>query len=1358
MNDITSFGAWLRRRRKALDLTQTELANRAGCVQGTIKSIEADARRPSRQLAERLADVLELEADERVAFLKAARAELSPDQLASPTNLVARAAGSAAALPPPYADQRVLPTGTVTFLFTDIEGSTQLWEQYPQAMQAARTRHDAILTEVITAHGGVVVKSSGDGILAVFARATNALAGALAAQLALQSADWGTVGPLRVRMALHTAVAELRNGDYFGPPLNRVARLLNAGHGGQILLSRATAELVNDHLPSDVELRDLGAHRLKDLTRPEHIFQLVAPHLPADFPALRTLDARPNHLPAQPTAPIGRQREERRWATVLFADLAISEQVDPEDLKDLVFRRIEQIGEQIRRFGGTVINIMGDTLLAAFGAPTAHEDDPTRAVRAALAMRDSALFDDAPHELKLHIGINTGEVLATVQGPQERREYTVLGDTVNTANRILKVAPSGSVLVGEETYRATRHVVQYRELSLVVAKGNERPVRVWEALTVAPVPEARPLGSAPLVGRDQELGLLQTLWERVVREAQPRLVLILGEPGIGKSRLCAEFEHTLPDEALVIHGRCLPYGEALGYGALAMALKEAAGITADDHPQMARTKLADLVAHAFGSEETDADPSEVARHLALLSGLDVEADRAANIADQRTLHTSARQFLEALARRQPLCVSFEDIHWADDALLDLIEFASARAHDAALLILTQARWDLLEQRPAWGRNVRELVSLRLEGLDQRRRHDLILALCHKHGLSERVAEQVAQPAGGNPLFIEELVAMIAERGELGAGGIPSVIKALLAARVDALPLEERSTIQLAAVFGKIFWLGGVRALDGISDVSERLEVLEHKDLLRSKSRSQIRGEQEYTFKHELIRDVAYEMLPRSERRSLHGKVVDWLEQAMRERVEEAFDLLAYHAVQADQQERALDYLVRAAERARRAAARQQEAALLAQAIDIAERLDQGHMVASLHAQRGKALADVGMWAAARPELEAALAGLGPEFSTQRIQVLTDLAIVCHWVLDVPSTRRCATEALALAEEADRDDLAAGAIGALAWADSSDGALHNSLEGFERAFARAGEIRTAQLAPSVELSGLILYWLGHSDEAIERSREALQIGRVVSDTSTTIRALGNLGLALTGSGRYDEALQVFDEARRFGREYGVGTGLARAIAMCGGLHLEVFDFAGAEALAEEARELARSLNWTLPVISCGIDLLFNFARCQEVGRAEQLMAEVAEGVRMGAGAHGWLWKLRFAQARAELALARGDWEAALRWADDAITQSRLHGRVKYQVAGVTARGRALDALGRTREAIADLRSAVDLARPVGDPAMFLRAATGLLALDGNDVLATDARTAADSIALALPDAEMRRRFAEAEPVRLLDHLG
>src|SRR6266508_3792601 len=323
MSDIISLGLWIKRRRKALDLTQNELAQRVGCSLETIRKIEGDARRPSREIATLLADTLELAADERSSFIKVARAEMGADRLAPPAQTVARGAFVAAV--PAATSQpvqtaspvRTLPSGTVTFLFTDIAGSTRLWERHSQAMPAALARHDALLNDIVIAHGGVVFKTVGDSVLAAFAQAPDALAAALLTQRALGAEPWELPEPLQVRMALHSEGAEVRDGDYFGPALNRTTRLLAAGHGGQVLLSLTTEQLVREQLPPDVALRDLGTHRLKDLSLPEQIFQLLAPDLLATFPALNTLDARRTNLPAQPTALIGREQDVAAIAALL---------------------------------------------------------------------------------------------------------------------------------------------------------------------------------------------------------------------------------------------------------------------------------------------------------------------------------------------------------------------------------------------------------------------------------------------------------------------------------------------------------------------------------------------------------------------------------------------------------------------------------------------------------------------------------------------------------------------------------------------------------------------------------------------------------------------------------------------------------------------------------------------------------------------------------------------------------------------------------------------------------------------------------------------------------------------------------
>jgi predicted ATPase/class 3 adenylate cyclase/Tfp pilus assembly protein PilF len=308
MDKPPAFGPLLKTYRKACDLTQEQLAEKVSYSVETIKKIEAGKLRPSKQLAVLLAHQLGIPPEERAAFFKSARAELAADRLAVPAQPLEPTIDTAAARPALGIERLTLPSGTVTFLFTDIEGSTRLWEQHPDVMAAALARHDAILVAAVVNHGGTVFKTVGDGIHAAFARVADALAAALAAQRALAALTWGVTGPLWVRMALHTGSAEQRDGDYFGPPLNRLARLLRAGHGGQILLSRATQELVHEYLPHNVELRDLGVHQLKDLSSPEQIFQLVTPDLPADFPALKSLGTAHN-LPAQLTSFIGRERE-----------------------------------------------------------------------------------------------------------------------------------------------------------------------------------------------------------------------------------------------------------------------------------------------------------------------------------------------------------------------------------------------------------------------------------------------------------------------------------------------------------------------------------------------------------------------------------------------------------------------------------------------------------------------------------------------------------------------------------------------------------------------------------------------------------------------------------------------------------------------------------------------------------------------------------------------------------------------------------------------------------------------------------------------------------------------------------------
>ena len=1054
-------------------------------------------------------------------------------------------------------------------------------------------------------------------------------------------------------------------------------------------------------------------------------------------------------LPSLKVTDSATPREERRWATLLFADLSgftnLSEQLDPEDVKALAHRCTQRLSEEVRRFGGTVITIHGDQVVAAFGAPVTHEDDAERAVRAALAMRDCLLQDNTGRPIKIHAGLNTGEVMAGMMGPQEHQDYTVMGDTTNVAARLMSAAPAGSVLVGEETWRATRGVIGYKELPPVLAKGKQQPVPVWEALKALAGPKSRPLGTAPLFGREEELGLLSGIWLRVVQQTRTHMVTVLGDPGLGKSRLVAEFEKRFCTEARVLHGRCLPYGEAVGYWALTTALKEAVGITPESDATAARAQLQHSVCDVLMADG-EADPTDLTRHLALLSGLDTAEDRSGNPPDQRALHASVRRFFEALARQRPLCWMVEDIQWADDTLLDLIELVAKQAKEAPLLVLTQARPSLLEKRPKWGTAVGAFTSLTLETLSTQAGHELILALCRERGLAATVADEVGRGAGGNPLFAEELVATIAERGQ--SAGVPSAIKALIAARLDALPAGERLLLQLAAVFGKAFWLGGLSALGAERNVTENLERLEKKDFLRSQSRSHFKNEREFSFKHDLIRDVAYETLPRAERKILHGQVADWIQRAAGEHLETYFDQLAHHTLNAGKEERAVDYLASSAQYAHRLGAHRREATLLAQAIEIAARLGQHSLAAELRARRGTAFGRVGAFSEARNEMESALKDMPVERVERRAEIFVDLSVASFYGLDLSRMRQCACEALALAQQVGRYDLEAEALGWQGFAAQADGNLVEAMALHRRAISRAGHHPT--LARSN--APLTLYLLGHSHEAVELGQQSVRQVRDMNHTSGIMWSLSHLGLALAGTGRYGEALTTFEEARRYGREHEVYSFLARAIAMSAGFHLDVFDFSVNEALVEEARELACLVNFAPSKVSASIDLLLNLARRHDCGRAEKVVTEAVQAAEATGGWHLWLWRIRLAEAQAEFALARGDWHEAIQKAEDAIQQSRAKHRAKYELLGLWTHARALDNLGRRHEAIALLRSALEKARPLGDPAMVLRLAEALLAIDGTEALAAEAGAAVHRIVAELPEGPMRQCFEEAETVR------
>ncbi len=613
--------------------------------------------------------------------------------------------------------------------------------------------------------------------------------------------------------------------------------------------------------------------------------------------------APPGAAPPAPTS-VSIPPEERRQVTVLFADLsgytAFAERLDPEAVKSLVDRALLRLGQEVERYGGTVDKYIGDNVMAIFGAPVAHEDDAERAVRAGLGMQAAMAevnegLPDGAH-FALRVGVNTGEVLAGAVGAA----YTVTGDTVNVASRLQSAARPGSVTVGERTMRSTDAAIEYAALDPLELKGKAERVPAWEAVGLIAehaVRRVAPASESPLVGRRQELGALDSLYERVVREGTSHLVTVVGEAGVGKSRLLREFERRLeeqPSKPTVRTGRCLPYGSSIVFWALGEVLRAECGIVESDSSEEAWRKLRSYVTELMGKPSTHADRE--AALIGRLLGVDVPAELVPEEDDperMRELFLAAlRRGIEAIATRRPFVIAFEDIHWADDGMLDAIEHLAQWVR-APLMLVCLARDELLDRRPSWGGGRRSATQLMLSPLSDEHSRALVRALLPQ---GQEVVPAVAERSGGNPLFAEEMARRIAEEGTIEAASLPDTVQAVLAARLDSLEPFERRLVQQASVVGRTFPEGALASLAHAEgrDLERALISLQEKDILGPAMQGPLVGEREMAFKHVLIRDVAYGMLPKAVRSRKHFEVGAFLEERAGDRSDEMVALLAEH--------------------------------------------------------------------------------------------------------------------------------------------------------------------------------------------------------------------------------------------------------------------------------------------------------------------------------------------------------------------------------------------------------------------------------------------------------------------------------
>jgi class 3 adenylate cyclase/tetratricopeptide (TPR) repeat protein len=596
-------------------------------------------------------------------------------------------------------------------------------------------------------------------------------------------------------------------------------------------------------------------------------------------------------------------QEERKVVSVLFCDLvgftAASEAVDPEDVRARIRPYHTRLRQEIERYGGTVEKFVGDAIMAAFGAPVAHEDDVERAVRAGLGILDAIdelNASDPDLALSVRIGINTGEAVVAMDARPEYGEGLVTGDVVNTAARIESAAPVNGVAVGEQTYRATSHVFEYEPLEPVAVKGKAEGLSLWRATAVRERYGSDSVAreyTTPFVGRELEKTLLIGTFERAAQQRAVQLVTVVGEPGVGKTRLAAElftYISVKPELIRWRQGRCLPYGEGITFWALGEIVKHEAAILDSDSAQAAVAKLE----AAISPEEPERQ--WLLRRLVPLLGVEAESP-----AERQESFTAWRRYLESLALARPTVLVFEDLHWADDALLAFLEHLAEWSEGVPLLVLCTARPELFERRPGWAAGQRNAHTINLAPLTDQETAELVSHLISTAVLTAEFEPAVLEQAGGNPLYAEEFVRLLADRGLAADESVlPDSLQALIAARLDTLPPERKSLLQDAAVVGKVFWADTVAEMGGREqgDVELALHELARKELVRPTRTSSMAGESEYSFWHLLVRDVAYSQIPRAERARRHRSAAAWIERKAGERVEDLAEVLAHHYLQA----------------------------------------------------------------------------------------------------------------------------------------------------------------------------------------------------------------------------------------------------------------------------------------------------------------------------------------------------------------------------------------------------------------------------------------------------------------------------
>jgi class 3 adenylate cyclase/tetratricopeptide (TPR) repeat protein len=960
-------------------------------------------------------------------------------------------------------------------------------------------------------------------------------------------------------------------------------------------------------------------------------------------------------------------RESRKTVTVVFCDVtgstALGERLDPESLRHVMARYFETMRAAIERHGGTVEKFIGDAVMAVFGVPVVHEDDALRAVRSAAEMRDalSSLNEELERDygtrLELRIGVNTGEV---VTGTEER---LATGDPVNVAARLEQAAGPGEILVGRETLRLTRDAVEVEELEPLELKGKAEGVAAYRLRTVSTEAPARRL-DVPMVGRHRELRLLEDAWERAVSERSCALFTLLGPAGVGKSRLVAEFLAGV--DATVVRGRCLSYGEGITYWPVVEVVIQLGNLGHD----LTSAPLAGLL----GESAAPTSPEEIA--------------------------WAVRRLFEEAASERPLAVVLDDIHWGEQTFLELIEHVATLSRGAPILLLCGARPELLDRRPGWGGGLLNATTVLLEPLSSGESDELIESLLAGAGLDDGLAARIRGAAEGNPLFLEEMVAMV-EEGD-GEVVVPPTVQALLAARLDQLDSGERGVLERGAVEGQVFHRGAVQALGTAeTEVLPRLTALVRKEFVRPEPGA-LAGEDAYRFRHLLIRDAAYDALPKATRAELHERFADWLDEHGADLIERD-EIVGYHLEQAYRYRAELGPVDEAGrELARRAAERlaksgqtayersdvRAAAALLGRAVDLLPAGDTARL--ELLPEVALVLLDVGDFATAGALLDEAAAVEDERISARarlhqvELSSLTDPSSTAMGDLDELA------EFVALFERiGDEAGLAD------AWActarfrfymgqcSAAESAYERAVEGARRLGDRRRERDWLEWSVGVKRFGPTpaADVLAFNDELLERAGHPPRLSATLQIMSASMTAM---------LGRFSEARAMVAAASPLVAEFGLVPSLTRH--MEGGyVELVAGDAQAAANVFREGWDALGELGETGFRSTLGTQLAQALAVLGEDAEAEAVLDEVARLVQVD----DFDPQTRMRSVRATILARRGETAEAERLAREAVAIVAPTDYIDVSADAHVALANVLAAAGRRDESAGELRTALEL---------------------------------------------------------------